>query len=306
MNAPTSALPTLPRPPANAAPPMITAAIESSSASSPAVGEPESMQPCGEQAADTGREAAQRIDGDEHAPDGDAGAAGCVGIPADARRASVPTRFASSRAARAARAPATTKNEYGSQSIVPPPSVSTPAACRDRRRRAQTTSASPRDDAEARERDDERMRHAADDVDEPLHEADGQPGRQHREDHEHASSRRARRRSRPTTPESATVAPTERSMPRLTMTSSCPSARTAMTAVCEKTFPRFLLVKKIGVVRLTDRDEDASGSARARSATRRARAAAADSGRRASGVSRAALPDRRRHGHARLYLFSSS
>src|SRR5581483_9404185 len=45
VNAPTRALPTLPRPPANAAPPMITAAIESSSARSPAVGEPASMRP---------------------------------------------------------------------------------------------------------------------------------------------------------------------------------------------------------------------------------------------------------------------
>ena len=55
----------------------------------------------------------------------------------------------------------------------------------------------------------------------------------------------------PTTPESATVEPTERSMPRLTITSSWPSASTAITAVCEKTLPMFRLVKKTGVVRLT-------------------------------------------------------
>ena len=40
-------------------------------------------------------------------------------------------------------------------------------------------------------------------------------------------------------------------MPRLTITSSWPSASTAITAVCEKTLPMLRLVKKIGVVRLT-------------------------------------------------------
>ena len=40
-------------------------------------------------------------------------------------------------------------------------------------------------------------------------------------------------------------------MPRLTITSSCPSASTAITAVCEKTLPMLRLVKKTGVVRLT-------------------------------------------------------
>ena len=55
----------------------------------------------------------------------------------------------------------------------------------------------------------------------------------------------------PTTDESATVEPTERSIPRVMITSSCPSASTEITAVCEKTLPMFRLVKKIGVVRLT-------------------------------------------------------
>ncbi len=69
----------------------------------------------------------------------------------------------------------------------------------------------------------------------------------------------------PTTPESATVAPTDRSMPRLTITSSWPSASTAITAVCEKTFPRLRPVKKIGVVRLTktiSRNRISAGPAR--------------------------------------------
>ena len=45
--------------------------------------------------------------------------------------------------------------------------------------------------------------------------------------------------------------PTERSMPRVTITSNWPSATTAITEVCEKTLPMLRLVKKIGVVRLT-------------------------------------------------------
>ena len=45
ISAPTRALPTLPRPPRKLAPPMITAAIESSSASEPDVGEPAFSRP---------------------------------------------------------------------------------------------------------------------------------------------------------------------------------------------------------------------------------------------------------------------
>ena len=44
-------------------------------------------------------------------------------------------------------------------------------------------------------------------------------------------------------------------MPRVTITSSCPSASTAITEVCEKTLPMFRLVKKTGVVRLTIDDQ---------------------------------------------------
>ncbi len=40
-------------------------------------------------------------------------------------------------------------------------------------------------------------------------------------------------------------------MPRVTITSSCPSASTAITEVCEKTLPMFRVVKNTGVVRLT-------------------------------------------------------
>ena len=52
----------------------------------------------------------------------------------------------------------------------------------------------------------------------------------------------------PTTPESAIVDPTERSMPLVTITSSCPSATTAITEVCEQMFPMLRLVRKMGVV----------------------------------------------------------
>ena len=55
----------------------------------------------------------------------------------------------------------------------------------------------------------------------------------------------------PTTPESAIVEPTERSMPRVMITSNWPSATTAITEVCEKTLPMLRLVRKIGVVRVT-------------------------------------------------------
>ena len=42
-------------------------------------------------------------------------------------------------------------------------------------------------------------------------------------------------------------------MPRVTITSSCPRASTAMTDVWEKTFPRFRVVRKTGVVSPTIR-----------------------------------------------------
>ena len=60
--------------------------------------------------------------------------------------------------------------------------------------------------------------------------------------------------SAPTTDESATMAPTERSTPRVTMTSSWPIARTLMTAVWARTLPMLRGVRKTGsrIVRQDD------------------------------------------------------
>jgi hypothetical protein len=52
--------------------------------------------------------------------------------------------------------------------------------------------------------------------------------------------------SAPTTAASAMVEPTDRSMPRVTMTSSWAIASTAITAVCARTLPRLRVVKKTG------------------------------------------------------------
>ena len=52
--------------------------------------------------------------------------------------------------------------------------------------------------------------------------------------------------SAPTTEESATTEPTERSIPRVRMTSSWPSERTAMAAVAAMMLPRFRVVRKNG------------------------------------------------------------
>ena len=52
--------------------------------------------------------------------------------------------------------------------------------------------------------------------------------------------------SAPTTDESATVAPTDRSTPRVTITSSWPIARTLMTDVWASTLPMFRVVRKTG------------------------------------------------------------
>ena len=49
------------------------------------------------------------------------------------------------------------------------------------------------------------------------------------------------------TDDSAITAPTERSMPRVTMTSSWPIATTAITAEASITLPRFDEVRKSGV-----------------------------------------------------------
>ena len=68
-SAPTRALPTLPRPPANAAPPMITAAIESSSASSPKVGDPDAVWLAVIRPPNARSEPAQHVDRDQHAVD---------------------------------------------------------------------------------------------------------------------------------------------------------------------------------------------------------------------------------------------
>jgi len=55
----------------------------------------------------------------------------------------------------------------------------------------------------------------------------------------------------PTTDESASVDWTERSIPRVTITSSWPRARTETTDDCCRTLPMFLVVKKFSTPRLT-------------------------------------------------------
>ncbi len=50
----------------------------------------------------------------------------------------------------------------------------------------------------------------------------------------------------PTTEASASVEPTDRSMPRVRMTSSWPIASTAITAVCDSTLPALPVVRKTG------------------------------------------------------------
>ena len=155
-------------------------------------------------------------------------------------------------------------------------------------------------DAERRERDDERVRHAAVDEDEPV-----------RARRPRARCRGSRRSTStlelvcsktiaPTTPESAIVEPTERSMPRVTITSSWPSASTAITEVCEKTLPMLRLVKKTGVVRLTTTISRSRISAGPGAQRRAARPGAGGSGRsrRSPRDPRCSLRLRRRHGHS--------
>ena len=70
---------------------MITAAIESSSARSPAVGEPPSISPAVKEPADAGGKTAQHVDRDEHAASGDARPARGFGITADRIQPAAPT-----------------------------------------------------------------------------------------------------------------------------------------------------------------------------------------------------------------------
>ena len=59
----------------------------------------------------------------------------------------------------------------------------------------------------------------------------------------------------PTTEASASVEPTDRSMPRVRMTSSWPTASTAMTAVCDSTLPTLPVVRKTGEAAVIADDE---------------------------------------------------
>ena len=52
--------------------------------------------------------------------------------------------------------------------------------------------------------------------------------------------------SAPTTADSARFEPTERSMPRVRITSNCPMARMAMAELCASTLPRLPAVKNTG------------------------------------------------------------
>ena len=89
-------------------------------------------------------------------------------------------------------------------------------------------------------------------------------------------------------------------MPRVTITSSWPSASTAITEVCEKTLPMFRLVKKIGVVRPTTDDQQQQDQRRP-GAQRRERGlqqAVAIEPHEPAAVLRRLLRLRGRHGHS--------
>ena len=83
MTTPESTPSTVPRPPKNEAPPMITAAMASSSMPMPALGKPELVRPASSKPGEAGEEAADDVDIDEHAIDIDAGDARGLRIAAD-------------------------------------------------------------------------------------------------------------------------------------------------------------------------------------------------------------------------------
>ena len=85
--------------------------------------------------------------------------------------------------------PATTKIEYGIQLIVPPPMVCDALRHPGDERAVGGPQSEPAHDAERRQRDDERVRHAPVDVDQAVHRADREAGAEDRGDHEDARAR---------------------------------------------------------------------------------------------------------------------
>ena len=102
-------------------------------------------------------------------------------------------------------------------------------------------------DAQRRERDDEGMRQAADRRRRaPLTAPTRGAGGEHRQHDQSSAELVSRKTSPPTTVASARLAPTERSMPRVRMTSCCPIATMAMTAVWARILPILTGLEKVG------------------------------------------------------------
>ena len=219
---------------------MITAAMASSSARAPNVGAPGVRAARGEQRGNAGHEAAQDVDRDEDAADRDPDPARGLRVAADGIDPAAPDH-----PRRQSRTASGDRARRGS---------STPAASRTGCRRRATWIGSrhaldrlavrqpqrqPAGDAQRRERDDERVRQAARDEHDAVDGADRDAGEQHRRARRPRSARRPANASAPTTVPSASVEPTDRSMPRVTITRSWPMARTQITADWASRLPMF-------------------------------------------------------------------
>ena len=257
MNAPTSALPTWPRPPAKAG------AADDHGRDRVELGEIAEVGRAGRGAAggDDGgrarRQAAQHVDGDEHPVDAGCRSAGAPPGCRRPRRSSAPRPSCARSTAASAASAATTNAECGNQPMRLAADVDRPTAGMPELRAAvREQERQPARDAERGERDDERMRDAAVDEDEPV---DGPrrraPSRASRAIDQRRRRGRRWKTSAPTTVARASVRPTERSMPRVRITSSWPIASTAMTAVASRTLPMLPVVMNKGVDRLAASDD---------------------------------------------------
>ncbi len=163
---------TVPRPPRKLAPPMMTAAIESSSARLPDVGEPALSRPDVMIAGDAGQQAAQHVHRDQHRLHRDARAPSGLRVAADRVDPATPHEACQHHRDDERRRRATRNAEYGNQPIDPPPIVRTIGGMPRIGWPPDEPQRQAAGDAQRGEGDDERVGQAAPHVDAAVDEAD--------------------------------------------------------------------------------------------------------------------------------------